>query len=302
MTAAAGLVILSAALDRNFSWPLDRHLLVALGITAAFALIGRLTHGVDFSGALAGFAVALVLAARDLRMFWVLLVVFAVTLIATRTGGDRKRQLRDGEYAGESGNENGGPARAESGSGNRAAEINGAFTKIKSENAALGANVSPAVFNRKPDDRRGRSASQVMANLGVAGLMVALAPKLWPVLALAALAEAAADTCSSEIGMAFPGKTVLITTWKPVAPGIDGGVTLLGTMAALIAASVVAFPAWVLGLATIHFMVVVIAAGFVGSLVDSLLGALLERRGWLNNDAVNLLGTATATAIAWAIA
>jgi uncharacterized membrane protein len=33
--------------------------------------------------------------------------------------------------------------------------------------------------------------------------------------------------------------------------------------------------------------------------VDSLLGALLERRGWLTNDLVNLLSTAVAVGIAW---
>jgi uncharacterized membrane protein len=31
---------------------------------------------------------------------------------------------------------------------------------------------------------------------------------------------------------------------------------------------------------------------------DSLLGATLERRGWLNNDAVNFLSTASAAAFA----
>ena len=60
---------------------------------------------------------------------------------------------------------------------------------------------------------RGRSASQVMANLSVAGLIVAIAPQSWPLLALAALAEAAADTSSSEVGTALPGKTVLLTSW-----------------------------------------------------------------------------------------
>ncbi len=234
--------------------PDARNLLIALGLTTAFALLGWLANGVDTSGALAGFAVALVFAARDLAMFWVLLVVFAVTLLATRAGAERKRQLRGGEYPhGE----------------------------------------------QKKDDRRGRSASQVMANLGLAGLIVAVAPAAWPVLALAALAEAAADTCSSEIGMAFPGKTVLITTWRSVPPGMDGGVSLHGTAAALLAAGVVAGAGRALGLVSTHVLVAVVCAGFLGSLVDSLLGALVERRGWLNNDAVNLLGTATAVGIAW---
>jgi uncharacterized protein (TIGR00297 family) len=146
---------------------------------------------------------------------------------------------------------------------------------------------------------RGRSASQVMANLGVAGLIAALGPSGWTVLALAALAEAAADTSSSEIGLAFPGKTILITTWKTVSPGVDGGITLHGTTAALAAAGALALLANLSGLLPGHYATVVVCAGFLGSLADSVMGAMLERRGWLNNDQVNLLSTAAAVAIAW---
>jgi uncharacterized membrane protein len=42
-------------------------------------------------------------------------------------------------------------------------------------------------------------------------------------------------------------------------------------------------------------------AGFIGMLLDSLLGALLERRGALNNDAVNFLGTFSAALIAFLV-
>jgi uncharacterized protein (TIGR00297 family) len=222
-----------------------RRLLVALAITAGFAGLAWLAHGVNFGGMLAGSAIAFILAGRDVRMFVLLLVVFALVLGATRLGGRRKQQLRTAESA------------------------------------------------------SGRSASQVMANLGIAGLAVALAPANWPILALAALAEAAADTSSSELGMAFPAKTVLITSGKPVPPGVDGGISFVGTSAGLISASVIALAGWIAGLISLNAAVVVAMAGFLGTMIDSLLGALLERRGWLNNDLVNLLSTASAGAIAW---
>jgi len=38
-----------------------------------------------------------------------------------------------------------------------------------------------------------------------------------------------------------------------------------------------------------------------GLLFDSLLGATVERKGWLNNDAVNFLSTASASAFALAM-
>jgi uncharacterized protein (TIGR00297 family) len=221
--------------------------LIALGVTAIFALLAWLARGVDLSGALAGSAIAFVLAARDIKMFYLLLAVFAVTLLATRLGTQRKQQLLIAEAA------------------------------------------------------NGRSASQVIANLGVAGLIVALAPTGWTVLAIAALAEAAADTSSSEIGLAFSGKTVLITTWKPVAPGIDGGVSLHGTAAALVASAIIALAGRALGLVPTHHAAIIVYAGFLGALVDSLLGALLEKPRLLNNDLVNLLSTAAAVGIAWVI-
>jgi len=40
-------------------------------------------------------------------------------------------------------------------------------------------------------------------------------------------------------------------------------------------------------------------AGFLGVQLDSLLGAIFERRGRLNNDLVNLLSTAATVGIAW---
>jgi uncharacterized protein (TIGR00297 family) len=145
----------------------------------------------------------------------------------------------------------------------------------------------------------GRTAAQAMANLGVAALVVAIAAPGWPVLALAALAEAAADTGSSEIGMAFPGRTRLITTFKPVPAGTDGGISARGTLAALLAAIAIAMAALYSELVSLYEAAFIATAGFLGVQMDSLLGAVLERRRYLNNDLVNLLSTAATAGIAW---
>ncbi len=146
----------------------------------------------------------------------------------------------------------------------------------------------------------GRSASQVMANLALASLILVFPSFHYAsLLALAALAELAADTASSELGTALPGKTVLITTLKPVTPGIDGGVSLGGTLAGVTAALIVAACATLLRLATWPQMFIIAGAGTTGMLADSLIGALLERNGYLNNDTVNLLGTIVASGMAW---
>jgi uncharacterized protein (TIGR00297 family) len=224
-----------------------RRFLTALAITAGFAMLAWFAGGVNVNGALAGSAVAFIMAVRDLRMFLALLVVFAVTLVATRVGHARKLQLRTAEPPG------------------------------------------------------GRTAAQAMANLGIAALVVAIAGAGWPVLALAALAEAAGDTSSSEIGMAFPGKTLLVTNFKSVPAGTDGGISLFGTIAALLGAASVAAAAVTTGLVPPSQITIIILAGFFGTLVDSLLGAVFERRGWLDNDLVNLLSTGAAVGMAWGL-
>jgi uncharacterized protein (TIGR00297 family) len=115
---------------------------------------------------------------------------------------------------------------------------------------------------------------------------------------LAALAEAAADTVSSEVGQVLGGWPRMITTLRTVEPGTDGGVSLIGTLAGVAAAVVVA-AAGTLALGGNSAMFWISCAGGVfGLFFDSLLGATLERRGWLNNDAVNFLSTASAAAFA----
>lgn len=153
---------------------------------------------------------------------------------------------------------------------------------------------------RLAEAESGRSASQVMANLGVAALALAI-PNVDAayLLALAALAEVAADTTSSEIGTAFSTRTILITSWKSVSPGTDGGISLSGTLAGILAALITAACAVALGLTSVSAAALVACAGVAGMLVDSLLGASVERRGYLNNDLVNLMSTAAAAFIGW---
>jgi uncharacterized protein (TIGR00297 family) len=161
--------------------------------------------------------------------------------------------------------------------------------------------------------RQGRTAAQVAANLGIAALASEgvvqswLAGSLWfahtaPALllgvGLAALAEAAADTVSSEIGQILGGQPRMITTLRRVEAGTDGAVSLIGTLAGVASAGIVAaIGAWALVGGAAMFWISC-AGGVFGLFFDSLLGATLERRGWLNNDSVNFLSTASAAAFA----
>jgi uncharacterized protein (TIGR00297 family) len=154
------------------------------------------------------------------------------------------------------------------------------------------------------EPRAGRNASQVFANLGVAsicGLLYAAwrDPRL--LLAMgAALAEAAADTVSGEIGQAVGGVPRLVTTWKPVPAGTDGAITLGGTAAGVAAAILVSLTG-IVGWRS-ALICICVAAAAIGAAADSFLGATLERRGFLGNNAVNFSSTAIAALVGFLIA
>jgi uncharacterized protein (TIGR00297 family) len=154
------------------------------------------------------------------------------------------------------------------------------------------------------EDKHGRNAAQVAANLGVAGVAAAAAislPSLGPWYAAAvtaALAEATADTLASELGEVLGGQPYMVTTFGRVPPGTDGAVSLAGTVAGTCGAAVVVLVAGLaLGLSPGKALCAGLGA-IAGLFVDSLLGATAERRGWLNNDAVNFLSTLAAAVIA----
>jgi len=165
------------------------------------------------------------------------------------------------------------------------------------------------------ESKLGRAPSQVAANLGIAAVAsseffqswlidshgfanTTLVPAPLFTIALAALAEAAADTASSEIGQVLGGKPRMITTLRKSEPGTDGGITVAGTLGGVIAAALVAAAGtWALS-GDRTMLILSCAGGVFGLLFDSLLGATLERFGWLNNDAVNFLSTASAAVFA----
>lgn len=135
-----------------------------------------------------------------------------------------------------------------------------------------------------------RKASQVIANAGVAaicGLLAFLLPAqkgLFQLMIAGSMSAAMADTLSSELGMVYGRRFINILTWKPDEKGQDGVISIEGIMAGIAGSILIAL------IAGHHFGLIVIA-GTTGNLVDSLLGALFERRGFINNDTVNFLNT-----------
>jgi uncharacterized protein (TIGR00297 family) len=151
--------------------------------------------------------------------------------------------------------------------------------------------------------RGGRTAFQVLANLGAAaacGLASVLShrPELWLLALSAALAEAAADTVSSEYGQATGSTAYLITTWEAVPAGTDGGISLPGTLAGMAASVLLSLICAAAHLMPRRWIAATLVPGILGMFADSYLGAWLERRRRLNNDQVNFLSTVAAALLA----
>jgi uncharacterized protein (TIGR00297 family) len=165
-----------------------------------------------------------------------------------------------------------------------------------------------------------RDRGQVLANGGLGALLVLahawLPDQPWPWLAYAgAMAAVNADTWATELGVLSKWPPRRITNGALVERGASGGVSLLGSLAALAGATLIALTAALASARTWGIVGVVIIGGLAGSFFDSWLGATvqaiylcpvcqketerhplhtcraptLQVRGWrwLNNDWVN---------------
>lgn len=119
---------------------------------------------------------------------------------------------------------------------------------------------------------------------------------------IAAFAEATGDTVSSEIGQWIAGRAYLITTFKPVPVGENGGVSAGGTIAGALASALIVALAFGMGLCGKGGAAIALAAAVAGNLLDSVLGATLERRGLVTNGIVNFACSSIAGALGLAIA
>lgn len=174
-----------------------------------------------------------------------------------------------------------------------------------------------------------RTASQVWANGGVyavAAFGAALSEAPWlATAALGALAAAAADTWATEIGLLGGATPRSIVGGAPVEAGLSGGITWMGSLGGAAGALAVGLAATALLAPMPVPLPAVVAAGVLGGLGDSLLGATVQakrhcarcdrwterathdcgvatehRRGWrwMTNDTVNLLATLIGAAAA----
>lgn len=128
-----------------------------------------------------------------------------------------------------------------------------------------------------------RDAVQVLANGAVfavaAVAFLVTGGAAWQAAGAGALAAATADTWATEIGMLAPWPPRSIVTLRVVPPGTSGGVTLLGTLGAVLGAACIELVALMLQWPE-PAVVAALAGGIAGSLADSVLGAVVQQRRW----------------------
>ena len=136
---------------------------------------------------------------------------------------------------------------------------------------------------KKPDSsehHEPRTAKQIIA----VGLMASLTLILFSLtrqrvfyyLFFLALTEQIADSMASDIGCLTKRKNVSIISFRPVERGISGGVSMLGTLSALVSSFLLATIPMLLGEFSLKIVLLLGAVSFVGTLLDSVIGALAQ--------------------------
>lgn len=137
------------------------------------------------------------------------------------------------------------------------------------------------LYQEKLEKGERRDYVQVLANGGISALISLFAiiypASIWLFIFMVCLASANADTWASEIGSLSKSKPFFITTLKRVDAGTSGAVSLLGIIAAMAGAFLIAFSGLLLwNQLSFKLLLIITLLGFIGNLIDTLLGALFQ--------------------------
>lgn len=119
-------------------------------------------------------------------------------------------------------------------------------------------------------------------------------PTTFAVMFVSTITVAGADTIASEIGVRDK-KVYMITTFERVEPGINGGVSKMGTAVSTVAALLIAALGWFVLTEGLDWLLLIpFAMGVLGNLLDSVFGAVLENPGYIskytNNCSTAIIG------------
>jgi len=147
-----------------------------------------------------------------------------------------------------------------------------------------------------------RGVKHAVAKGGVGLIMAIMAlltdiPEVFKIAFVAAFATATFDTISSELGQIYGKRPILITTMKSVPVGTDGAISIEGTILGVSSAALIGTEAYLLQLISLSSIIVVVIAAFIGTTVESVLGATIERRKWVSNEVINFINISTGAGV-----
>ncbi|OIK16557.1 hypothetical protein BIV60_03530 [Bacillus sp. MUM 116] len=126
-----------------------------------------------------------------------------------------------------------------------------------------------------------RDWQQVAANGGAAAffsIMNFFQPDVsWLVAFSVSLASANSDTWASEVGSLSKKNPLYIRTFKPVEKGTSGAISILGTIASIAGALLIAVFSFLLFHLHIFLAFVIFLFGFFGNVIDTLFGAFYQQ-------------------------
>ncbi|XP_053113507.1 transmembrane protein 19 isoform X1 [Hemicordylus capensis] len=229
--------------------------LISILIPLMIASRGFKKKSLDHGGAIGGLVVGFILTVANYSFFTALLMFFITSSKLTKWKGEVKRQI-DSEYK-------------EGGQRNLVQVFcNGG---VPAELALLymienGPGEIPIDFSKQ------YTASWMCLSL------------------LGALACCAGDTWASEIGSVMSNEPRLITSWKKVPVGTNGGVSLVGLISSLLGGTLVGVAYFIsqlifvndLDISAPQWPIIVFGgmAGLLGSVIDSYLGATMQYSGF----------------------
>ena len=245
------------------------YLAFACALSTLMSVRGYRKKSLNASGAALAFVVGLVSCTASVRLGLTLITFFVASSKATRIGAATKRKLEDSHQEG--GNRNWVQVAANGGVGTALAAC---FLVITRQNGD--SPEQPLAYGSQP----------------------------WlTVLQVAYMCHYAccnADTWASEFGVLSRHRPRLVTSGASVPPGTNGGVSVVGTGASVAGGLLIGLVFWVLGAALQPAAAAAAsplppqwplvplgaAAGFLGSMADSLLGATLQFSGWSERKGV----------------
>ena len=125
-----------------------------------------------------------------------------------------------------------------------------------------------------------RNVVQVICNGGIPLLICIISyfhPSLiFNYLFAASVATAMSDTWATEFGKLSKVKPIAIASFKTVSHGLSGGVTFIGTIGSLIGSCIIGLLAYNLISIEKYLIFGIILCGFLGSIIDSILGDKLQ--------------------------